>query len=116
MQTIGKRGVFTTLAACNLSAWLVACGGGDGLGEGDGLVEERQSELVSGATRISAGNSTSESEAVVAITYEPNGTAHEIVMANADHPSFIFYSDGGTPNAFTDDTRTIYMGASQVLL
>jgi hypothetical protein len=68
------------------------------------------------AMRVSKGDATSESEAMIDITYDTNGEAHTNVTANADHPDLIVYSDGGTPDFMPDDTRTVQPGASQMVL
>jgi hypothetical protein len=102
--------ITTCIGSCALAA---ACGAPLESDQFDGLedVGKVQERVVSGATRVSVGNSTSEAEAVIAIT----GSAteiHTIVTANADSPSSVFYSDGGTPNTIADDTRTVHPGAS----
>jgi hypothetical protein len=75
-----------------------------------------QAPLVSGATRVSVGSSTSESEAVITITTDTSGQSHTLVTANADHADKIIYSDGGTPNSISDDTRTVLLGASMMAI
>ena len=118
MKTMTNR-TLSTLSACSLSVMLVSCGdfplGGDT--DKANAVEEAQSPLVSGASRVTSGtDSTSESEAVITITTDANGTPHTIVSANADDPGKIVYSDSGTPDVPGDDTRTISPGSSQMVL
>jgi hypothetical protein len=96
---------------------LASCGGlpyDEDTGE---VFDEEQSALVSGATRVTSGtDSSSEAEAVITITTDTSGTSHTIVTANADHPGKIVYSDSGTPGVPADDTRTINLNSSHMVM
>jgi hypothetical protein len=80
------------------------------------VLEQADDGLVSGAKLVSLGDATSESEAVIAISYEPSGQAHTMVSVNADDPAHVSVDDGGTPNVKDDDTRTITQWASQMMI
>jgi len=117
MRTMTRR-AFSALATCSLSAVVASCGDFP-LDDTDSTraVEEEQSSLVSGASRVTSGtDGTTESEAVITITTDPTGTPHTIVTANADDPGKIVYSDSGSPTFAGDDTRTIALGSSQMVL
>src|SRR5204862_2137820 len=117
MRTMIRRAL-SALATCGLSTVVASCGDFP-LDDTDSTtaVEEEQSSLVSGASRVTSGtDGTSESEAVITITTDAAGTPHTIVTANADDPGNIVYSDSGSPTCAGDDTRTIALGSSQMVL
>jgi hypothetical protein len=118
MRTVTRRAL-SIAATSSLSAMLAGCGDfqlEEDIDKTD-AVEEEQSPLVSGASRVTSGtDGSSESEAVITITTDPTGTPHTIVTANADHPEKIIFSDSGTPGVASDDTRTINRNSSQMVL
>jgi len=102
------------VSACGLSLWLGACG--ETASDERGGFAETTGALVTGATDVSPHDTVSEAEAVMTIAAEPNGQTHTIVAANADDPSKVTFSDGGTIGIGDDDSRTIQPGASKMVM
>jgi hypothetical protein len=113
---------FVLIVGTGICALSTACSAPAGFEEGSEDVADTEEALISQragfsrAMRVSKGDATSESEAMIDITYDTSGQAHTNVTANADHPGFIEYSDGGTPDSKADDTRIVHPGASQMVL
>jgi hypothetical protein len=113
-----KITLFIATGVCALSA---SCGAPMEADDGEELSTDQQGLIsqragLNRAMRVSVGDSTSEAEAVIDITVDTNGQAHTNVTANADHAGMIIYGDGGTPNSMADDTRTVWPGASHMLM
>lgn len=105
----------TYLGVCALGVSAVGCGSTEpGTGDTE-MVGEESAPVLSGATAVSTAIPSGEnaSEAVIAITYDTSNQMHTIVTANADHPGFITFNNGGTA-AYGDDTRRIARTASMM--